>query len=198
MKALSVIGTGIAIGFALGGCSPYHMAKHPAPLHAKAVITGPGIKGEAELIEKYEGLVRIKVELQGNPDSKLTPGLHGIHIHETGECEPFAAAKGHYDGIVDVTLNPQASVNPGLANHPYHLGDLQNLFVDENRKGSLYTVTSRVTLANGELNSLFDYDGSAFVIHELQDKYLPDPPTKDAPGGARIACGIIVKELKTQ
>ena len=91
-------------------------------------------------------------------------------------------------------MNPQASVSPGLANHPYHLGDLQNLSVDDNRKGTLYTVTSRVTLVSGELNSLFDHDGSAFVIHELQDKYLPDPPTKDAPGGPRIACGVIVKQ----
>jgi Cu/Zn superoxide dismutase len=37
-------------------------------------------------------------------------------------------------------------------------------------------------------------DGSAFIIHEFDDKYLPDPPTKDAPGGPRIACGVIVKE----
>ncbi len=26
------------------------------------------------------------------------------------------------------------------------------------------------------------------------DTYLPDPPTKDAPGGPRIACGVIMKE----
>jgi Cu/Zn superoxide dismutase len=37
-------------------------------------------------------------------------------------------------------------------------------------------------------------DGSAFIIHEFDDKYLPDPVTKDAPGGPRIACGVIVKE----
>jgi superoxide dismutase, Cu-Zn family len=194
MKALSMIGAGIAVGLMLSGCSSYHMGKHATPLRAKAAIAGPGITGEAELVEKYEGRVRIKLTVQGSPDSKLTPGLHGIHIHETGNCEPFAAAKGHYDGNVDANVNPQASVNPGLGNHPYHLGDLQNLSVDENRKGSLYTVTSRVTLVSGELNSLFDHDGSAFVIHELQDKYLPDPPTKDAPGGPRIACGVIVKQ----
>ncbi|MCC6966780.1 MAG: superoxide dismutase family protein, partial [Nitrospira sp.] len=73
-----------------------------------------------------------------------------------------------------------------------HLGDLPNLVVDEDRKGSLYAVTSRVTLSEG-LTTLFDRDGSAFIVHELEDRYLPDPPTKDAPGGARIACGVIVK-----
>jgi Cu/Zn superoxide dismutase len=34
------------------------------------------------------------------------------------------------------------------------------------------------------LTTLFDTDGSAFIIHESEDEYLPDPPTKDAPGGA--------------
>jgi len=184
----------MVIGFVLSGCSSYHTGKHAVPILAKATIAGPGITGEAHLYEEYEGRVRIKLELQGSPDSKLTPGLHAIHIHETGNCEPFAAAKGHYDGNLDVNFNPQASVNPGLANHPYHLGDLQNLFVDENRRGSLYTITSRVTLSSGDLNSLFDDDGSAFIIHELQDRYRPDPPTKDAPGGPRIACGVIVKQ----
>ena len=65
--------------------------------------------------------------------------------------------------------------------------------MDNSRKGSLYTITSRVTLSEG-LNTIHDMDGSAFIIHELEDKYLPDPVTKDAPGGPRIACGVIVKE----
>ena len=51
--------------------------------------------------------------------------------------------------------------------------------MNDDRKGSLYTVTSRVTLSEG-LNTILDMDGSAFIIHELDDKYLPDPPTKDA------------------
>jgi superoxide dismutase, Cu-Zn family len=193
MNTFVTVGTGLAIGLLLSGCSSYHTGKHDTKLRAKAVIAGPGITGEADLYEEYEGRVRIKLKVEGTPDSKLTPGLHGIHIHEVGNCEPFSAAKGHYDGTVDPQVNPDASVNPGLGNHPYHLGDLQNLSVDNDRKGSLYTVTSRVTLSPG-LNTLFDQDGSAFIIHELPDKYLPDPPTKDAPGGPRIACGVIVKQ----
>ncbi len=193
MKALRTIGAWILIGVVLTGCGSYHTGKQETKLRAKAAIAGPGITGEADLYEEYEGRARIKLKVQGTPESKLTPGLHAIHIHETGSCEPFSAAKGHYDGNVDPQVNPDASVNPGLGNHPYHLGDLQNLSVDSDRKGSLYTVTSRVTLSPG-LNTLFDQDGSAFIIHELQDKYLPDPPTKDAPGGPRIACGVIVKQ----
>ena len=187
-----VVGTALVAAalLPLSGC--YYKGKVEKPLHAKAIIAGPGIKGEVDLYEEFEGRFRIKLKLEGTADSKLTPGRHGIHIHEVGNCEPFSAAKGHFDGN-EYGANPNANVSSGLGNHPYHLGDLQNLSVNDDRKGSLYTITSRVTLSEG-LNTLFDKDGSAFIIHELDDKYLPDPLTKDAPGGPRIACGVIVKE----
>lgn len=184
---------GVVVVTNVAGCSRYYTGKRDGSVHAKAVIAGPGIKGEAKLHEEYEGRVRITVRVEGTADSKLTPGRHAIHIHETGSCEPFSAAKGHFDGNVDPQVNPDAHVSPGLGNHPYHLGDLPNLSVQADRTGSLYTVTSRVTLSEG-LTTLFDNDGSAFILHELEDKYLPDPPAKDAPGGSRIACGVILKE----
>ena len=181
----------LAISALTAGCSRHYTAKLEHKVHAMATIAGPGITGEAKLYQEYEGRVRIVLKIEGTTDSKLTPGLHAVHIHETGACDPLTAAKGHFDGNVDPQVNPEANVSPGLGNHPYHLGDLPNLTVDENRKGTLYTLTSRVTLTPG-LTSLFDKDGSAFIIHGLEDKYLPDPPTKDAPGGPRIACGVIV------
>jgi Cu-Zn family superoxide dismutase len=181
----------LAISALTTGCSRHYTAKLEHKVHAMATIAGPGITGEAKLYQEYEGRVRIVLKIEGTTDSKLTPGLHAVHIHETGACDPFTAAKGHFDGNVDPQVNPEANVSPGLGNHPYHLGDLPNLKVDENRKGSLYALTSRVTLTPG-LTSLFDKDGSAFIIHGLEDQYLPDPPMKDAPGGPRIACGVIV------
>jgi len=174
----------------IAGCAGYHTGKLENKFHAEATIAGPGVSGEVHLYQEYEGRIRIKMMVQGTPDSKLTPGRHAVHIHEVGACEPFTAAKGHYDGNIDPQVNPEANVSPGLGNHPYHLGDLPNLVVDENRKGTLYTITSRVTLAPG-LTTLFDADGSAFIVHGLEDKFIPDPPTKDAPGGPRIACGVI-------
>jgi Cu-Zn family superoxide dismutase len=180
----------------LVGCVRHYTGEHLAPFKATAAISGLGIIGEATFLEEREGRVRLLLSLTGTPASKLTPGRHAVHIHETGQCEPLSAAQGHFDGNVDPAVNPHANVSPGLENHPYHLGDLPNLLVIEllngERKGSLLTVTSRVTLSSG-LNTVFDHDGSAIVIHEMEDKYLPDPPTKDAPGGPRIACGVIVK-----
>lgn len=192
-RRLSRVAIIVGILALAGGCTGYYTGKLNTKLFAKAVIAGPGISGEAHLYEEYEGRIRINLRLDGTPESKLKPGRHAIHIHETGNCESFSAAKGHYDGNVDSNLNPEANVSSDLGNHPYHLGDLPNLLVTEERKGSLYTITNRVTLSDG-LTTLFDKNGSAFIIHEFEDKYLPDPPTKDGPGGPRIACGVIMKE----
>ncbi len=193
MRTVTVaVSSVVAVSLLLAGCTSWYKGKRQPALHANAAIAGPGITGEAHLYEEYEGRIRIKLKVHGDASSKLTPGLHAVHIHETGNCEPFAAAKGHYDGNVDPQVNPEANVSPGLGNHPYHLGDLPNLSVNDSREGSLYTITSRVTLSEG-LTTLFDKDGSAFIIHEYADRYVPDPPTKDAPGGPRIACGVIVK-----
>ena len=50
----------------------------------------------------------------------LTPGKHGVHLHQTGKCEPdFTAAGGHFDP------GPASNTDPD-ANHPFHMGDLPN------------------------------------------------------------------------
>lgn len=50
----------------------------------------------------------------------------------------FSAAKDYHDGNINPQVNPETNVNPGIGNHPSHLGDLPNLVVDENRKGTLW------------------------------------------------------------
>ena len=45
-----------------------------------------------------------------------------------------------------------------------------------------------VTLADGLLNSLFDADGSAIVIHTNADDNVSQPGGN---AGARVVCGVI-------
>jgi Cu-Zn family superoxide dismutase len=56
--------------------------------------------------------------------------------------------------------------------------------------GVLQTTTSRVTLSAGPI-SIFDENGSAFIIHTNEDSYCPEGVTKGCAGGSRDACGII-------
>lgn len=123
------------------------------------------------------GGVRLNVNVVGLP-----PGVHGIHIHETGACEPpdFSSAGGH--------LNP-AGTEHGLQNpQGPHAGDLPNLVVNEEGRGELEVVTDRVTLAEGAPNSLFRPGGTALVIHAGPDDQATSP---SGDSGARIACGVI-------
>lgn len=140
--------------------------------------------GDATLVEKpsEEGIkvVSVTIELK---DSGLTEGKHGVHIHEVANCQPCTAARGHFDP------GPHSASSPD-GNHPFHMGDLINIELDESGTGVLKTTTTRVTLSKGPL-SIFDDDGSAFIIHVNEDTFCPEGEVAGCAGGGRAACGII-------
>jgi len=153
-------------------------------MKAHAEIKGDGITGRAELVERKQGtgsVVEITVTASG-----LKPGLHGVHLHAVGKCEaPFTSAGGHFDP------GPASNTDPD-ANHPFHMGDIPNLEVGQDGKGTLKALTTRVTLSPGPL-SIFDADGTAIIIHVNEDKGTTGPPKSGVSGGPRAACGVISK-----
>ena len=153
-------------------------------MKAHAEIKGEGITGRAELVERRQGtgtVVEITVTASG-----LKPGLHGVHLHAVGKCEaPFTSAGGHFDP------GPASNTDPD-ANHPFHMGDIPNLEVGADGKGTLKAVTTRVTLSAGPL-SIFDDDGTAIIIHGNEDKGVTGEPKSGVSGGPRIACGVFSK-----
>jgi superoxide dismutase, Cu-Zn family len=180
----SVVGLfSLAGALALCMSTTVFAADNPA---ATIRIEGTGILGQANLVEFAPGFVRIDVRVNGDPRI-LTPGLHGIHLHAVGSCVTgagaFSGAGGHFDP------GPNGSSLPVELNHPYHLGDLPNLFVDQQGRGRLRTITSRISLADSP-TTVFDADGTAVIIHELQDQILAGG-TGPQSGGNRLACGII-------
>ena len=155
-----------------------------AGTRAVADIKGEGIKGRAELVERKDAtgvVVDVMVTASG-----LKPGLHGVHLHAVGKCDPeFTAAGGHFDP------GPAGNTDPD-ANHPFHMGDLPNLEVGQNGEGTLKTVTTRVTVSPGPL-SIFDADGTAIIIHGNPDKGVTGEPKSGVSGGPRVACGVFTK-----
>jgi Cu-Zn family superoxide dismutase len=153
-------------------------------MRAQADIKGTGITGRAELVERKQGtgvVVDVTVSASG-----LKPGLHGVHLHAVGKCEPdYAAAGGHFDP------GPASNTDPD-ANHPFHMGDIPNLEVGQDGKGTLKVVTTRVTLSPGPL-SIFDADGTAIIIHGNEDKGTTGEPKSGVSGGPRVACGVFAK-----
>jgi Cu-Zn family superoxide dismutase len=109
--------------------------------------------------------------------SGLPHGIHGIHVHAVGRCDPpdFKTAGAHW--------NP-AGKQHGM-NNPAgpHAGDLPNVEVAANG-----VLDATVTLAGASMASLLDADGAALVIHASPDDYKTDPSGNS---GARIACAVI-------
>lgn len=116
--------------------------------------------------------------------AKLTgvkAGVHGIHIHSVGKCEApgFASAGGHFNPM----HKQHGSMNPA----GMHRGDLPNITVAANGKGSLKATIAGIDLGTGE-HGLFHPGGTAIVVHAGPDDLKSDPAGNS---GARIACGVI-------
>jgi Cu-Zn family superoxide dismutase len=155
-------------------------------MRAHADISGDGITGTADFVEYVVGTgreVEITVKAKG-----LKPGLHGVHLHAIGKCEPpaFTAAGGHFDP------GPFGNTDPD-ANHPFHMGDLPNLAVGDDGTAVLKARTTRVTLTDGPL-TVFDADGTALIIHANQDQGVTGEPKSGLSGGPRVACGVLARQ----
>ncbi|WP_442893569.1 superoxide dismutase family protein [Bacillus sp. 2205SS5-2] len=138
--------------------------------------------GTITLQEQAEG-VMVNVDVEG-----LTPGDHGIHFHEKGSCEApdFTSAGGHF--------NPDNHAHGLMNQDGAHAGDLPNLTVKDDGSAKAEILATQVTLDDGK-SSLFTKEGTAIVIHEVQDDGTSQP-AGDA--GIRVACGEIQKDEKAE
>lgn len=165
-------------------------------LRAAAEIKGctnPAISGTATLVEQAtpEGVKEVTVEMTVKG---LTDGKHAVHLHEVASCEPCGSAGGHHDPGPFGQSRPDSATDDVPAkdiNHPFHMGDLINLEV-RGGVGTMKHTTNRVTLSPGRL-SLFDDNGSSFIVHTNPDTYCDEESDlkKGCAGGARDACGVI-------
>jgi superoxide dismutase, Cu-Zn family len=135
--------------------------------------SGP-VKGRVTFTEEAQG-VRVVANISG-----LTPGKHGFHIHEKGDCSApdFTSAGAHW--------NPTAAKHgaPGQGQDHHH-GDFGNLEADPQGNAKIDRVFQWLTFTG--TNS---FVGKAVIVHANPDD-LTSQPAGNA--GARIACGVIEK-----
>jgi superoxide dismutase, Cu-Zn family len=186
---------GAVCGIAVGGVTIATGDDDDDPRYeARAEILGPpgsGISGEARFRQystedQPAPSVDVDVVVRGLPRE---PRERAFHVHETGACAPtFTAAGGHFDA------GPFKNTTPPDQNHPYHLGDLPALQV-RNGVGRLHAETTRFVLQPDHATTIFDSDGAAVIVHELEDLGEVGPPGRPGPtgsaGGGRAACGVV-------
>jgi superoxide dismutase, Cu-Zn family len=117
--------------------------------------------------------VRVDAEI-----AALTAGLHGMHIHEKGDCSaPDATTAGEH-------FNPAAKKHGPPDSMERHAGDLGNLKADEYGKATLSMTVAGISVGKGADGVI----GRGLIVHADPDDLKTDPTGNS---GGRIGCGVI-------
>lgn len=155
------------------GSVPVLAAEGPV---ARAVAVLSPTEGNAAagtvVFTESKGGVRVSVSLTG-----FTPGPHGLHIHEFGDCSARdgSSAGGHF--------NPAGHKHAGRQEAERHAGDLGNVEAGPNGK-----VTHAFLDAHLRLEGRTGIAGRSVIVHAQADD-LQTQPTGNA--GGRLACGVV-------
>jgi Cu-Zn family superoxide dismutase len=167
--ALTLTAASLALPLALSGC---YTTGEPAGGPVFALVNSAGQSVGSVRMWETPGGVTFRIGAAGLPH-----GIHGIHVHTVGRCDPpgFASSGPHW--------NPEGRQH-GF-NNPAgpHGGDLPNITVPANG-----VLQEAVSLPGASFATLLDADGAALVIHQRADDYATDPSGNS---GDRIACGVI-------
>lgn len=147
------------------------------------------IERSADLHDR-SGAVRARASVEQSGDSirvrveavALAAGAYGAHLHTTGRCDPpsFNSAGPHW--------NPTSRKHGKDNSQGMHKGDLPNLLVGTDGRGSFEYTVPNATLSGRGPNLVLDPDGAAVVVHAAADDFRTDPSGNS---GDRIACGVI-------
>ena len=151
-----------------------HDADQSASAHASAALMptqGNNVQGNVTFRQEADG-VRVIAEIRG-----LTPGSHGFHVHENGDCSApdASSAGGHF--------NPHQTEHGKVGEGAYHAGDLPSLEADADGNAKL-----DVLLNSLEITGDHGIAGRGLIVHADPDDYVSQP-TGNA--GARVACAVI-------
>ena len=124
-------------------------------------------------------LIRMEIGAGG-----LTPGWHGVHLHEIGDCSDvgtYQLSGGHHG------KEPGAHglMNPDLGPEP---GDLPNAWAaaDGSAGYEAFTMLTELAPAMGA-------DGLSIIVHASEDDHRSQPI---GGAGPRVACGVVTRTDK--
>lgn len=151
------------------------ITKAVAVLHP---TTGNDVHGVIYFAKEADG-VHVSGQVEG-----LTPGEHGFHIHQFGDCSApnGTSAGGHFNPTGAPHGSPQAA--------EHHIGDMGNITANDAGVANIDETFSFLTLSGA--NTII---GRGLIVHQGADD-LTSQPTGNA--GGRVACGVIGVANTTQ
>lgn len=163
------------IAAAMVGSSYYYLSPFYTPVTQAVAVIHPTKNNNVRGIVKFEKInsaIKITAKLRG-----LTPGQHGFHIHESGDCSCADAecAGGHY--------NPTNQPHGSPDDSKRHIGDLGNIIADENGN-AIYVRLDKHLKLNGPHSII----GRSVLVHADKDDLKSQPSGK---AGKRLGCGVI-------
>jgi len=147
-------------------------AKGPAAMATLTPISGSHATGTVHFQELGDGSVDVQADITG-----ATPGVHGFHVHDKGDCgDNGNAAGGHFNPLNTPHASPEAQ--------SHHAGDFGNVTADANGEVHTHFNTRSVTVHEGVTSVV----GHAVILHANPDDLVTQPSGN---AGPRIACGIV-------
>lgn len=162
----------LAAGLTAGLAAP--AAAQTAEQEVTFINTDGAEIGTASLTGTPAGLL-IELDLKDLPAETW----HGLHIHETGECDPqggFKSAGGHF-AIAGTDHGFMSASGP-------HTGDMPNQYVASDGTLKAQVLNTFAFLGGAQDN----VSGRALMIHSGADDYESQP---SGDSGDRMACAVI-------
>lgn len=155
------------------GCGAAARLMSPSQVEARLTPTKGG-KASGIMTFRQQGK---ELLIQGT-FTGLTPGAHGLHIHEGRDCGGAAArnAGGHF--------NPTGARHgsPGAASH--HAGDLPMVTAGADGTARFQARLGGLSLDGGPLSII----GRTVIVTARPDDFTTQP---DGNSGPAVACGVI-------
>ncbi|CAG9760572.1 unnamed protein product [Ceutorhynchus assimilis] len=160
---------------------PYHYdLRQRAAVAILSSVEESGVQGEIVFVQKHPpvGPIFIRGNITG-----LSPGKHGLHIHQAGDlrdgCDKLG---GHF--------NPYLVHHGGSKSAIRHVGDLGNVEAKDDGVAEIVTIDPIMSLSGGPRGIV----GRALVVTEKEDDLGQADNANslvDGNSGKPLACGII-------
>jgi superoxide dismutase, Cu-Zn family len=154
------------------------MGQQSGPSASTALKPTQGNKTAGNVSFRQDGnKVRVVASVSG-----LTPGMHGFHVHEKGDCSApdGMSAGGHF--------NPSGKPHGDVSSPEHHAGDMGNITADSDGNAKLDLTVDGLSVAAGAPNSVV---GRSVVVHANPDDFKSQPAGNSGP---RVACGVIAAD----